>query len=58
VAKRISGIHEKYIRRHISRRNCTLSMSKMSRSKVQSHLLARGFDANFIGWEGNGNDSD
>jgi hypothetical protein len=27
-------------------------------SEVQSHLLARGFDANFIQGEGNGNDSD
>jgi hypothetical protein len=26
-------------------------------SEVQSHLLARGFDANFIHGEGNGNDS-
>jgi hypothetical protein len=33
-------------------------MAYRTRSKVQSHLLARGFDANFIGWEGNGNDSD
>jgi hypothetical protein len=27
-------------------------------SEDQSHLLARGFDANFIQGEGNGNDSD
>jgi hypothetical protein len=29
VAKRVSGIYGNYIRRHHSRRNCTLSMSKM-----------------------------
>jgi hypothetical protein len=28
------------------------------RYEVESHLLARGFDANFIQGEGNGNDSD
>jgi hypothetical protein len=33
-------------------------MAYRTRSEVQSHLLARGFDANFIQGEGNGNDSD
>jgi hypothetical protein len=33
-------------------------MAYRTRFEVQSHLLARGFDANFIQGEGNGNDSD
>jgi hypothetical protein len=33
-------------------------MAYRTRSEVQSHLLARGFDANFIQGEGNGNGND
>jgi hypothetical protein len=33
-------------------------MAYRTQSEVQSHLLARGFDANFIRGEGNDNDSD
>jgi hypothetical protein len=33
-------------------------MAYKTRSEVKSHLLSRGFDADFIEGEGNGNDSD